>query len=74
MKNIVLTEKDIDQALKDGVDVTRSIVRHIEDVIIEKALVLTKGNQSAAATLIGMSRTKLGQRARAMTKRKKVAA
>ena len=59
--SIVLRESDIDKAISSGVNVTKSLVQHLENVLIEKALIKAKGNQRAAAELIGMSRTKLGQ-------------
>ena len=66
--SIVLRESDIDKAISSGVNVTKSLVQHLENVLIEKALIKAKGNQRAAAELIGMSRTKLGQRARQLAK------
>ena len=66
--SIVLRETDIDKAILSGVNVTKSLAQHLENVLIEKALIKTKGNQRAAAELIGMSRTKLGQRARQLAK------
>ncbi|WHP06877.1 helix-turn-helix domain-containing protein [Acinetobacter corruptisaponis] len=69
--SIVLRESDIDKAILSGVNVTKSLVQHLENVLIEKALIKTKGNQRAAAELIGMSRTKLGQRARVLAKTRK---
>ena len=68
--SIVLHESDIDKAILSGVNVTKSLVQHLENVLIEKALIKTKGNQRAAAELIGMSRTKLGERARQLAKYK----
>ena len=65
---VVLHESDIDKAILSGVNVNKSLVRHLENVLIEKALIKTKGNQRAAAELIGLSRTKLGQRARQLAK------
>ena len=67
---VVLHESDIDKAISSGVNVNKSLVRHLENVLIEKALIKTKGNQRAAAELIGMSRTKLGERARQLAKYK----
>lgn len=58
-KGIVLRESDIDSAVTEPGTATKSIISHIEDVLIQKALVASKGNQSQAAIKIGMSRTKL---------------
>lgn len=66
--SIVLRESDIDKAISSGGNVTKSLVQHLENVLIEKALIKAKGNQRLAAELIGMSRTKLVQRARQLAK------
>lgn len=55
--NIVLTEQDIIDAIKNNE--TKQLVKHIEYVVCMKAMERTRGNMSAAAILIGMSRTKL---------------
>lgn len=54
---IVLTEQDIIDAIKNNE--TKQLVKHIEYVVCMKAMERTRGNMSAAAILIGMSRTKL---------------
>ncbi|WP_151815352.1 helix-turn-helix domain-containing protein [Acinetobacter soli] len=56
---IVLMESDIDSAVSEPGTATRKILDHIENVLVQKALVYSKGNQSQAALKIGMSRTKL---------------
>ena len=53
---IVLTEQDVVDAIKNNE--AKQLVKHIEYVVCMKALETTRGNMSAAATLIGMSRTK----------------
>ena len=53
---IVLTEQDVVDAIKNNE--SKQLVKHIEYVVCMKALEITRGNMSAAATLIGMSRTK----------------
>ena len=53
---IVLTEQDVVDAIKNNE--SKQLVKHIEYVVCMKALETTRGNMSAAATLIGMSRTK----------------
>ncbi len=58
-KGVVLKECDIDIAISETGTATRKILDHIENVLVQKALVYSRGNQSLAATQIGMSRTKL---------------
>ena len=53
---IVLTEQDVVDAIKNNE--AKQLVKHVEYVVCMKALEITRGNMSAAATLIGMSRTK----------------
>ena len=53
---IVLTEQDVIDAIKNNE--SKQLVKHVEYVVCMKALETTRGNMSAAATLIGMSRTK----------------
>ena len=53
---IVLTEQDVVDAIKNNE--SKQLVKHIEYAVCMKALEITRGNMSAAATLIGMSRTK----------------
>ena len=55
--NIVLTEQDVIDAIKNNE--AKRLVKHIEYVVCMKAMERTRGNMSAAAILIGMSRTKL---------------
>ena len=53
---IVLTEQDVADAIKNNE--AKQLVKHVEYVVCMKALEMKRGNMSAAATLIGMSRTK----------------
>ena len=55
--NIVLTEQDVIDAIRNNE--TKQLIKHIEYVVCMKAMERTRGNMSAAAILIGMSRTKL---------------
>ena len=50
----VLTEKDIENAINNGE--VKYLVQHIENVVIQKALIKTRGNVSKAAELVGMNR------------------
>ena len=50
----VLTEKDIEHAIDNGE--ARWLIQHIENVVIQKALIKTHGNQTKAAELVQMSR------------------
>ncbi|OEY96015.1 hypothetical protein BJD20_12970 [Acinetobacter proteolyticus] len=56
---IVLNEQDIENAISDKGTAVRNILAHVEDVIIQKAIIRTNGNQTLAANLIGISRTKI---------------
>ncbi|KKW79013.1 hypothetical protein AAV96_08910 [Acinetobacter sp. AG1] len=56
---IILLEHDIDEAIKEFGTANKKIITHIENIIAQKALISSKGNQSSAADQIGMSRTKL---------------
>lgn len=57
MSNIILTEQDIEQALSDGE--AKDIIVHIENVIVQKAVIKCHGNISEAAKSIPMSRGKV---------------
>ncbi len=50
----VLTEKDIENAIDNGE--VKHLVQHIENVVIQKALIKTRGNISQAAILVKMNR------------------
>lgn len=50
----VLTEKDIEDAIDKGE--VRDLIRHLENVIVQKALIKTRGNISQAAILVKMNR------------------
>ena len=50
----VLTEKDIENAIDKGE--VRDLIRHLENVIVQKALIKTHGNITKAAELVRMNR------------------
>ena len=50
----VLTEKDIEDAIEKGE--VRDLIRHLENVIVQKALIKTHGNITQAAELLQMNR------------------
>ena len=49
-----LTEKDVEDAIDKGE--VKSLIHHLENVIIQKALVKTRGNTTQAAILVNMNR------------------
>ena len=50
----VLTEKDIENAIDNGK--AKHLIQHLENVVIQKALIKTHGNQTKAAELVRMNR------------------
>ena len=50
----VLTECDIEDAIDKGE--VRDLIRHLENVIVQKALIKTRGNITQAAILVNMNR------------------
>lgn len=50
----VLTECDIEDAINKGE--VKSLIHHLENVIVQKALIKTRGNISKAAILVKMNR------------------
>ena len=50
----VLTECDIEGAIEKGE--VRDLIHHLENVIVQKALIKTRGNISQAAILVKMNR------------------
>jgi len=50
----VLTEKDIENAIENGE--VKHLIRHIKNVVIQKALIKTHGNITKAAELVHMNR------------------
>lgn len=50
----VLTERNIEDAIDKGE--AKSLIRHLENVIIQKALIKTRGNITQAAILVNMNR------------------
>ncbi len=57
---IVLTEQDIELALdeKDGL---KNLIKHVERVVAHKALIRSRGNQTTAAKMISVSRSKFSK-------------
>ncbi|TVT82733.1 helix-turn-helix domain-containing protein [Acinetobacter colistiniresistens] len=56
----VLREDDIEKAIKEGK--TKNLIEHLEDIIAQKALVVTHGNMTRAAELINLNRGTLAKR------------
>ena len=58
--SIVLTEQDIELALdeKDGL---KNLIKHVEKVVAHKALIRSRGNQTTAAKMISVSRSKFSK-------------
>ena len=50
----VLTERNIEDAIDNGE--VKSLIHHLENVIVQKALIKTRGNISQAAILVKMNR------------------
>lgn len=50
----VLTERNIEDAIDKGE--VRDLIRHLENVIVQKALIKTRGNITKAAELVRMNR------------------
>lgn len=50
----VLTEKDIENAIDNGG--AKHLVQHLENVIVQKALIKTRANTNKAAELVRMNR------------------
>ena len=50
----VLTERNIEDAIDNGE--VKSLIHHLENVIIQKALIKTHGNIKKAAELVRMNR------------------
>ena len=60
----VLTERNIEDAIDKGE--VKSLIHHLENVIVQKALIKTRGNITQAAILVNMNRgtlTKIRKRA-----------
>ena len=58
--SIVLSEQDIELALdeKDGL---KNLIKHVEKVVAHKALIRSRGNQTTAAKMISVSRSKFSK-------------
>ena len=50
----VLTERNIEDAIDKGE--AKSLIRHLENVIVQKAVIKTHGNITKAAELVRMNR------------------
>lgn len=50
----VLTERNIEDAIEKGE--VRDLIRHLENVIVQKALIKTHGNITQADILVNMNR------------------
>lgn len=55
----IITEQEIDEAIANGESFYK-IRSHVEKAILERALIKTRGNQTEAAKMLGISRTGLG--------------
>ena len=54
LTGVVLTERNIEDAIDKGE--VKSLIQHIENVVIQKALIKTRGNITQAAMLVNMNR------------------
>ena len=54
LNSVILTERDIEDAISKG-EVKR-LMTHLENVVIQKALIKTHGNITKAAELVRMNR------------------
>lgn len=54
LSGVILTERDIEDAISKG-EVKR-LMTHLENVVIQKALIKTRGNISKAAELVNKNR------------------
>ena len=54
LTGVILTERDVEDAIDKGE--AKSIIRHLENVIVQKALIKTRGNITKAAELVRMNR------------------
>ena len=60
MSNSVLTEQDIEEAInqKDGL---KNLIKHVEKDGAHKAVIRSRGNQTTAAKMISVSRSKFSK-------------
>ena len=54
LNSVILTERDVEDAISKGE--ARRLMIHLENVVIQKALIKTHGNISKAAELLSMNR------------------
>lgn len=58
--SIVLTEQDIELALDEKYGL-KNLIKHVERVVAHKALIRSRGNQTTAAKMISVSRSKFSK-------------
>ncbi|WP_038342264.1 helix-turn-helix domain-containing protein [Acinetobacter sp. A47] len=58
--SVVFRMSDIDQAIKTGK--TKDLIEHLEDIIVQKALLAAYGNLTRAAAMISINRGTLAKR------------
>ncbi|MBT50963.1 MAG: hypothetical protein CL491_12955 [Acinetobacter sp.] len=54
LTGVILTERNIEDAINKGE--VKSLIHHLENVVVQKALIKTRGNISQAAKLVNMNR------------------
>ena len=54
LTGVILTERNIEDAIDNGE--VKSLIHHLENAIIQKALIKTRGNITKAAELVRMNR------------------
>lgn len=59
---IILRESNIDDALALGQDAVQDVLDHVQNVVITKTLLLTRGNATKAAALLGWNRQTFAKR------------
>lgn len=59
---IILREFNIDEALDLSPSAVQDVLNHVQDVVISKALVKTRGNATKAAELLGWNRGTFAKR------------
>ena len=54
LTGVILTERNIEDAIDNGE--VKHLIQHIENVVIQKAVIKTHGNITKAAELVRMNR------------------
>ena len=54
LNSVILTERDVEDTISKGE--AKRLMTHLENVVIQKALIKTHGNQTKAAELVQMNR------------------